>query len=305
MHRYVILGFPRSGTTLLSRLLDAHTQISCPPETHLLTASARFLSEQTNVEGPPIGVLSGLNFLGIEAESVMSSLRDMVFGYHEKIAGNADIWVEKTGIDIFHLETLDQFLSNHVRFIVIHRNPLDVIASNMELANVMGAPLTDLWQMIRDDNCPFEGLAKAWANRTQALNEFAERQVDDCFTLTYEQLAAEPTSTLSDLMLFMGLNEEASSQILKNVFRNKARIGLGDFRINEMDEIRPPVPNGWRKRLPRTGVARMLPHLSREMESLGYPIPKVPSPPNREDAVRQFSMAAEIKRQSAVQSGKD
>ena len=46
----VLLGFPRSGTTLLSRLLDAHPEISCPPETHLLSAASRFLSEQTEVE---------------------------------------------------------------------------------------------------------------------------------------------------------------------------------------------------------------------------------------------------------------
>ncbi|MFN3287835.1 MAG: sulfotransferase [Sphingomonadaceae bacterium] len=32
---FAIFGFPRSGTTLLSRLLDAHPQVSSPPETYL------------------------------------------------------------------------------------------------------------------------------------------------------------------------------------------------------------------------------------------------------------------------------
>ena len=51
----VILGFPRSGTTLLARLLDGHPDISAPPETGLLSAAGRFLAELTEVEGPPLG----------------------------------------------------------------------------------------------------------------------------------------------------------------------------------------------------------------------------------------------------------
>ncbi|MCA9663328.1 MAG: sulfotransferase, partial [Myxococcales bacterium] len=30
----IVLGAPRSGTTLLRRLLDAHPNIACPPETY-------------------------------------------------------------------------------------------------------------------------------------------------------------------------------------------------------------------------------------------------------------------------------
>jgi len=294
--RYVILGFPRSGTTLLSRLLDAHPNISCPPETHLLTAAARFLAEQTNVEGPPIGVLSALSFLDIKDEEVMAPLREMVFGFHQRIANEAEYWVEKTGVDVFHLETLEQLLANHVRFIVLHRNPMDVIASNIDLARVMGAPLSDLWQMIREENCPYEGIAKAWADRTRALTALSERQSEDCFSLTYEDLANNPQSTLTKLIEFMGLENSNAEDMISGAFQNEARIGLGDFRINEMQEIRPPEKNGWRKRLPRTSPARLLPHLRSEMEQLGYEIPKTPKPANREVAVRQFIMAAEMKR---------
>lgn len=298
--RYAILGFPRSGTTLLSRLLDSHPDISCPPETHLLTAAARFLTEQKNVEGPPIGVLSGLNFLGIDADAVMSPLRRMVFDFHEQIAGGAAIWVEKTGVDIFHLETLEPLLVDHVRFILINRHPLDVIASNVELAQVMGAPLSDLWQMTRNSDCPYEGLARAWSDRSRALIDFSKRNEDDCFSMSYEDLTSDPQATLGRLMEFMGLEQEAATTILESVFNHQPQIGLGDFRTNEMNEIRPPSPNGWRKRLPRTVVSRMLPHMAAEMESLGYSVPNSPPTPTREDAVRQFLMATEMKRQAAA-----
>ena len=40
----VVLGVPRSGTTLLRRLLQAHPHIACPPETNLLSAASRFFT---------------------------------------------------------------------------------------------------------------------------------------------------------------------------------------------------------------------------------------------------------------------
>jgi hypothetical protein len=187
-----------------------------------------------------------------------------------------------------------------MRFIVIHRNPLDVIASNMELAATMGAPLRDLWERMRDDNCPYEGIARVWAERTRSLASFADRQGDDCFALTYEELTGDPKGTLAGLMEFMNFGTDAADHILENVFDHAPRIGLGDFRINDSNEIRPPAENAWRKRLPRTTVSRILPHLSEEMENLGYPVPKAPAAPGREVAVRQFVMAAEMKRQVAT-----
>lgn len=296
--RFVIIGFPRSGTTLLSRILDAHPEISCPPETHLLTAAARFLSEQNRVEGPPIGVLSGVNFLGIEAEDVRAPLRDMVFGFHDRVAGDARVWVEKTGVDIFHLETLEPLLVGHTKFILLLRNPLDVIASNMDLSDAMGAQLNDLRALTRDHDSPHEGLAHAWVNRMEAVADFAERNSADCFQINYEDFVTDPTMTLQGLLQFMGVSDDAE-KLVASAFAHTPRYGLGDFRINETAEIRSYVPNGWRKRLPRAAISRVIPIVAPLMEQLGYKAPNAPKTPGREDAVRQFLMAAQMKRDMA------
>lgn len=296
--RFVVIGFPRSGTTLLSRLLDAHPEISCPPETHLLTAAARFLSEQKDVEGPPIGVLSGVKFLGIEAEDVRAPLRELVFGFHDRIAGDAKVWVEKTGVDIFHLETLEPLLVGHTKFILLKRNPMDVIASNMDLSDAMGAQLGDLRALTRDCDSPHEGLAQAWVNRMQAVIGFAERNDAACYQISYEDLVTNPEETLQGLLGFMGVNDDAAA-LMEGAFAHQPRYGLGDFRVNETSEIRPPAPNGWRKRLPRAAIARIIPMVAPLMERLGYKPPKAPKLPTRDDAVRQFLMAAQMKRDLA------
>lgn len=296
--RYIILGYPRSGTTLLSRLLDAHPQVSCPPETHLFTAAARFLSEQDNVEGPPIGVLSGLNFLGVEAEDVLGQLREMCFGFHEKAAKGAPIWVEKTGVDVFHIDKLNVLLKGHAKFILLWRNPMDVIPSNIDLAEKMGAPLTDVWQDTRSWSCRFEGLAQSWVRRSQDMRAFQDVLGDDCHALKYEDLTDNPAETLSDLFGFMGVTGDASKAV-SGAFTRDPSIGLGDFRIDGMTDIRPHDPKAWRSRLPRMAAGRIVKIVADEMERLGYAVPKTPKRPSREDAVRQLTMAAQMKRNAA------
>lgn len=291
----LLLGFPRSGTTLLSRLLDAHPEVSCPPETYLMSAAARFLHEQDRVEGPPIGVLAGLNFLGFEADEVMQPLRTLVFDFHERIAGEAPVWVEKTAIDVFHLEVLEPFLAGHVRFILLQRHPLDVIASNLGLAEVMGAQLDDLFARTRDVNSPHEGLARAWADRAAALRAFAARHPDHVCRLSYEELTTAPEPTLARVLDFLGVSADAAG-VLQRAFETPPRTGLGDYNFAATSGIRPPQKDGWRTRIPPAALSRILPLLASEMTEAGYPVPKAPRVPGREAAVRQFTLAAAIKR---------
>jgi protein-tyrosine sulfotransferase len=299
----VILGFPRSGTTLLARLLDAHPEISCPPETNLMAAAARFLSEQRAVEGPPIGVLSGLGFSGLGEEEVMAPLREMVFAFHARIARGAPVWIEKTAVDIFHLEVLEPFLSGHARFIALTRNPLDVIASNLDLSAAMGAQLTELRDATRAFEDPFEGLARAWIDRADALDALAARQGDACFRLSYEELTSAPVEKLTALLTWIGVDPAPARAMAAGALAGEPRIGLGDFRVNATAAIRPPKPNGWRSRLPRAAASRIVPILAPAMEARGYAVPKVPPIPSREDALRQFVMSAQMKRSMGQETG--
>jgi protein-tyrosine sulfotransferase len=293
--RYLILGFPRSGTTLLSQLLDAHPDISCPPETNLFSAAGRFFAEQTAVEGPPIGVLAGLGFLGIEPQEVYGPMRKMLFSLHERLADGASCWVEKTATDSFYIDILEPMLVGHTRFIILLRHPLDVIASNRDLAETMGTTLPELAEAARNPVSPFDGYAHAWVEVTRALLEFSERHPEDCHTLRYEDLLAEPEPRLDALLAFMKVPTSADNCIAE-AFRKPGPIGLGDYRVHETDGIRPPVKDGWRQRLPPAAAARAADIVGPLMEELGYRKPTLPQPPDREEAIRQYILAATMKR---------
>jgi hypothetical protein len=133
----LVLGFPRSGGTLLRRILDQHPEVSCPPEPWLTTACARFL-EDTPSDGIPIGVRTGLGFMGIGADRVTAALRGLLLGFHAEMADGKPVWVEKSGFDVFHLDALSDLLAGHARFICMLRHPLDTIASNLDLMQRMG-----------------------------------------------------------------------------------------------------------------------------------------------------------------------
>ena len=297
--RFVILGFPRSGTTLLSRILNAHPEISSPPETGVFSAAGRFLTELTAIEGPPIGVQTGLAFAGIPTEDLHRDLRALVFGQLDRIAGAKTVWVEKTATDLFHLERLEPLLAGHVRFICTIRNPLDVVPSNVMLSRTMAGQLTELFAATRGSNSEYDAIAKAWVDRQTALDEFVSRHPDDCFTMRHEDLLSDPGATLGRLLAFAGLQADPA-QMVADAFSGPARIGLGDMSINDQPGLRPANPNGWRKMLPPAAATRMMPLLTPLMQAHGYAVPKVPPLADRETAIRQYEIAIRMKQQMAA-----
>jgi hypothetical protein len=199
----VALGFPRSGTTLLRRLLDAHPEISCPPETNLISACGRFLESTPSVEGLTVGVLSGLAFSGIPEDDVLEELRRLVFGLHERIASDKPVWVEKTAFDIFYLEAVEALLVGHCRFVCMVRNPLDVIVSVKDLFDGMDRILPEMHVFVRRHTSLFDAYAEAWIDRMEALGRFMAARPDDCLLIRYEDVVADPLAALTALTGFM------------------------------------------------------------------------------------------------------
>jgi hypothetical protein len=149
----VVLAFPRSGTTLLGRIFDAHPQVSCPPETNLLSACGRFLRESLG-EGPPLGVLSGLALAGMPEEDVLAALRDLVFSIHARLAAGKPVWMEKSGFDVFYLDGIERLLGGHCRYLCMVRHPLDVVASVKDLVETAGHYMPELHEHLLGHDSP-------------------------------------------------------------------------------------------------------------------------------------------------------
>ena len=286
----VILGMPRSGTTLLRRLLDTHPAICCPPETNVLSAAARFLREEVSAGGVSVGVLSGLSFAGIAEEVVVARLRELVFGFLQDICRHSrkKRWAEKTAFNIFHLDQIEQLCSGACRFLCLVRHPLDVVCSLKELTDKMEMYVAELHTYIRQYPAPLEAFAHAWVEMHTRLRRFAHDHPNDCLMLKYEDLVHNPAGELQRVFDFL---EEVADvpAILSHALQGTESIGLGDWKTYERRAIHTESVGRWRHLSPST-LSRLVNIIAAEMELAGYPpiAAAVSSPP--EVARRQYAL---------------
>jgi len=289
----VVLGFPRSGATLLGRIFDAHPEVSCPPETNLLSACGRFLRESW-AEGPPLGVLSGLALAGMPEEEVLAALRDLVFSIQARLAAGKPVWMEKSGFDIFYLEEIERLLGGHCRYLCIVRHPLDVVASVKDLVETAGHYMPELHEHLLRHDSPYDAFAAAWIDRADALAGFVERNGKGSLLVRYEDLVSDPPEVLGRIAAFMGV-APPTPDLVAAALGAPGRIGLGDWKVFERRGIDDGSVGRWRKDLPRGAAARLIPKLAPYLEGLGYPALRPARQPSREETLRQFELAMRMR----------
>ncbi len=286
----VILGMPRSGTTLLRRLLDAHPALCCPPETNVLSAAARFLREETFAGGVAIGVLSGLSFAGIAEQVVVARLREFVFGFLQDICRQSrkKRWVEKTALNIFHLDQIELLCSGSCRFLCLVRHPLDVVCSLKELTDKMEMYVAELHAYIRQHPAPLEAFAHAWVERQARLRRFVSDHANDCLMLKYEDLVHNPAGELQRVFDFLGEVADVPA-LLSHALQGTESLGLGDWKTYERRAIHTESVGRWRHLSPST-LHRLVHIIAAEMELAGYPSIATAALSQPEVARRQYEL---------------
>ncbi len=141
----VILGAPRSGTTLLRFMIDAHPDVAIPPETGFLVQGTQFIGTgddlrqeffETITAFPP-GVAAWPDFgipketfrhiiKRIEPFSVSEGYRAFYRAYAERFGKPR--WGDKTPMSCLHLDTIESVLPE-AHFIHLIRDGRDVALS--------------------------------------------------------------------------------------------------------------------------------------------------------------------------------
>ena len=234
----IVLGIPRSGTTLLRRLLDGHPDLSCPGETYLLTACARFIQNDGMPGGIQVGVLEGLHHLGIDEEEVLERLRNHFFETHHAHAASKgkSYWAEKTAVDAFYIEEIERLIGSRARFVVLLRHGLDVAASLVELSQRVGGYYRELHQYIAQYRFPFEAFLRMWCDRTNALLDFAERRQSQVHILRYEDLVHDTERIMNGIFRFVGISEQMN--LAERALKRNDSIGIGDWKAFQSTSVR-------------------------------------------------------------------
>jgi hypothetical protein len=207
-----VVGGPRSGTTLLSAMLAAHTAFDCGPETHFLSRWARLGRRErarildrsdwparasAYVTGlalgkQPVYPMYGLSEADVRAwlESRPPSLSVMLESLTAQRAERAGAlrWVEKTPR---HLEVPELILETwpHARIVRIVRDPRDAALSLTRVPFGTPSLLTNLSLLAR---------------MNEAAADFY-RESDQALTVRYEDLVAAPEPELRRICEFVAV----------------------------------------------------------------------------------------------------
>jgi len=265
----IILGMPRSGTTLLRRLFDAHSDVACPGETFLLKASARFIRAETIGHGVDYGALGGLQAAGFEEAEVLGRLRELCFGFMDDIAKRAGKprWAIKTAVDSFYLEEVEKIYGEHAQFVCVLRHGLDVITSLKEFSDEMQTYVEELHNYVREESRPLDAFARAWADVSKNLVAFSGRHPQNTCQIRYEDLVAEPETTLREVFDFANLAWEDG--LLDRALNSKNVDGIGDWKSFQRASIDGNSVNRWQD-LPDSTVRRLAPIVDPVLKLCGY-----------------------------------
>ncbi|PRP93157.1 Sulfotransferase domain protein [Enhygromyxa salina] len=289
----VVVGSPRSGTTLLRRVLDAHPNIACPPETYLFGAAARFLHADEFAAGLRIGVVDGLSFAGFPEDEVLGRLRGLVFGFLEDYAKKIGKprWAEKTAFDAFHLDAIRRLCEGHVKFVCIHRHGLDVALSLGDLVAKTGGYVDELHAYMRRYPEPLEAMARAWVDAATAVAELAEAS-DDALSLRYEDLTAAPEVELRRVFEF--LDEPYDEELLGRALAGTGGVGFGDWKTYARAKVDRSSVGRW-KTLPTPVQVKLAGICNPTLERLGYE-PVETEDEDAEEARRRYELGLLLNR---------
>jgi hypothetical protein len=255
-----LLGAPRSGTTLLSLLLNRHPEVHCPPEPWLMLAFAAFGSTPaSNPAGATLVRTATEEFLGAERIEALGHCARGIYNARLESCGKS-VFLDKTPRYHLCLDFIRSALPE-ARFLWIRRNPLDVAASYKKTWEVdVGA----LFERPIDDPYFFDFVCGL-----RHLAEFSSKA--QVCALHYEALVLDPQAEISRAFEHLGVRSVPFDGQIGSYLSEYSRSALGDRTMLATDTIRTDRIGTYRGVLSSLEISAVLAGLGRDLfDRLGY-----------------------------------
>ena len=237
-----LLGFPRSGTTLLDTFLMGHPEVT--------------VLEEKQLVGRAAAVVGGSADLAKASKALLGKARQAYFdALHEHVpASFTGLVIDKFPLDMAAAPVIDAMFPS-ARMIFAQRHPCDVVLSGfMQPIGVVN------FSNIEAAADYYDAMMSIWTAARAAMDL-------NVHTVVYEELVRDPEAVLRPTVAFLGL--EWDDRILDH--RRSAR-ERGTIVTPSYDQVTEPVstrPSGRWKRY-RKQLEPALPILLPWAERLGY-----------------------------------
>ncbi|MEP7130995.1 MAG: sulfotransferase [Sphingomicrobium sp.] len=242
-----LVGFPRSGTTLLDTFLMGHPETKVLEEFHMLGAAEKVLGNVSDLPGrSPAQLAEGRR------------------AYFEEIDRHVDpsfpgLIIDKLPLNLLALPLI-YTLFPEARVIFAQRHPCDSVLSCFMQSFTLNHAMACFLRIA--DAADLYDVAMGIFTRSRDLLPLAVH------TLVYEELIADPEKALRPLVAFLGLEWQA--ELLDHRSTAMARGAIGTPSYDQVTEPLSKAPAGrWRRY--EEQLAPVLPVLLPWAERLGYP----------------------------------
>jgi Flp pilus assembly protein TadD len=246
-----IVGFPRSGTTLLEQMLDAHPALQSMDENPFFNNLSEFLGEYGIRVPDDIPQFGQRDCDGLRQRYLTMVCETIPRRWDTRL-------VDKNPLNMLALPLIHR-LFPRAKFILALRHPCDVILS-CYMQNFRGVLATACSSL--------ERLAVAYVAAMQSWLHHVEVFQPDVMVLRYEELVTDTAKQVRRIGDFLGLQDTAPLTAFDSHARNKGFIGTPSYT-----QVIQPVN---RKGLNRWGRYRrefdpVLPLLEPMLRHWGYP----------------------------------
>jgi hypothetical protein len=273
---FFLTGAPKSGTTWLGKLLDAHPQISCRGESCVHHFGVELIKACKNyselLDRRKLAVTDSNDVPKLRWGDVLAMMRTFITCRLEAIAdpAKADLRFvgEKDPEHALHFKDLDQ-LFPQAKFLHIVRDGRGVFLSAWH-HNVRA----------KDANLErlgFDGFlditAREWSQRVRHARAAGRELGDRYLELRYEDLVAEPAAELTRVLAFLGAGTEPATVAACVEAASFEKLSQGR-KAGEEDAssfFRKGVPDDWKRRLTPDQVRRFADLSEGTLQAFGYP----------------------------------
>lgn len=228
----VVGGCHRSGTSLLRRVLNAHSNIYCGPEVKFFRD---FYGDYFDDRIRHLRFAESARALLPEAElfDILGKAYLRILDSAAQRAGKRR-WADKNPENVLYLDAWNRLLGAGWVLVHVVRNPLDTLASIAERPFPLSIPAS------LDDRISF------YRKYTEAGLRFGAAYPARYFRVHYERLVDTPDLVLSDLMSWLGEALEPG-QFEFNTFPHQP--GLEDPKVSTTSAIHAQSVGRWRNSL--------------------------------------------------------